>query len=1127
MEQKHSRQENNATMGEGGKVNVDELLASSASLLPRRLAFHKAKRVDSLQTLRSTYAPLNPSYGQGARQQHRSRGGGHDDAEGEDLATFLERHKQSSGANNSSKTLGKKSKTKSSQRLEEAEGPNPEYSLCPKPKVWELLEWKQVRKLGPGLHNLGNTCFLNSVLQCLTYTPPLANYCLQRSHSKTCRRVGFCAFCTMEGHIAKALKTPGGAFAPKPIVANLRAIVRHFRLGRQEDAHEFLRYLVESLHKASLPKLPEQQDKAKMMLIQQTSLVHRIFGGYLQSQVTCAACSFNSNTFDPFLDLSLEIRQNKCNSLADAFAHFTKRETLDTANLYKCESCNKRSRATKQFTIFEAPSVLTVQLKRFAFSGMFGGKINKYIQFPRRLCLKPFMSANQSDKNPIYTLYGVLVHSGYDTRAGHYYCFIKNSNGIWYEMNDSSCSQVSEQAVLKQQAYMLFYVREPSSLPETHSSSGSEESESEKEVYNNHSNGSSSHPSSTTTSPNTTPKTSKLQSKNNTAASSSPVSPSPLSSSTTMSSLTNRHMTHTKPTDNHNPKKRKREQRHSLPTDLSDEKQETQKEPAGGAAPTTPTKPSPILLFSSNGNSPKSPSIATSPQSGATSSNSVPTTPASTAPNSNVESSGGAMSKRQRRNKRRQENEEQRRLSLGSQTTDSTNEDLGQKISRSSIITGSQTSSTSSPSTPSSSSSIPVTNTSQPPSTPTNATLQINGSESPAMVTIPTNKTSNTRSVDQLGEQGLGLFGASKWASGSFFGSTATLASRTPILLFGSNTKVSGTTSSTTITPSVNGHSSSSSSSSSSLLSSSASAPVTPIKPTKQGQQHTPAQNGNHAARNTTPAKKQTKKNAKLNINGHANGTVTDDDRKKKQKETTANKEEHKPATAITEPVDKKSKEEDAERPTIISFDDTVYRTGKVRERLSSNGSAGAVAGGNTSKGSAANGGSPHHTNNGSVAWKKLLRQLNKKTTTETALGVPVSGWDDDAEEDGTTQSKQAQQLVREQALQAIDTPKKRKYTRDEWDVEYDKGKVKKVRSKKDFDEEGGDGKKKENVFQAFQNQGQRSPHQFAGKRTGKGAKGRGGGGGGKRGGGRGGGRGRGGKFNKARGGGGRRASHS
>lgn len=48
------------------------------------------------------------------------------------------------------------------------------------------MDWQQTQSVGVGLQNLGNTCFLNSTLQCLTYTPPLANYMLSLEHTQSC-----------------------------------------------------------------------------------------------------------------------------------------------------------------------------------------------------------------------------------------------------------------------------------------------------------------------------------------------------------------------------------------------------------------------------------------------------------------------------------------------------------------------------------------------------------------------------------------------------------------------------------------------------------------------------------------------------------------------------------------------------------------------------------------------------------------------------------------------------------------------------------------------------------------------------------------------------------------------------
>ncbi|GMY33672.1 ubiquitin carboxyl-terminal hydrolase 23-like [Fagus crenata] len=75
------------------------------------------------------------------------------------------------------------------------------------------------------------------------------------------------------------------------------------KTDRQEDAHEYMVNLLESMHKCCLPSgVPSESPSAY-----EKSLVHKIFGGRLRSQVKCMQCSYCSNKFDPFLDLSLEI----------------------------------------------------------------------------------------------------------------------------------------------------------------------------------------------------------------------------------------------------------------------------------------------------------------------------------------------------------------------------------------------------------------------------------------------------------------------------------------------------------------------------------------------------------------------------------------------------------------------------------------------------------------------------------------------------------------------------------------------------------------------------------------------------------------------------------------------------
>lgn len=376
----------------------------------------------------------------------------------------------------------------------------PRRGLCDEGMVLEAHRWSDWRQRAPkGFVNLGNTCFLNATLQCLAYIPPFCQ-CLVSLETPSGRLSQGQRITDNLRRLFRRVHdldpadkqcSSSGAIAPQQVVKAVPLLGSigsrngyKFRPGRQEDAHEFLVYLLDAMQDGELKAAGINQhargwrDRLPIPRLDETTFIHRVFGGYLRSQVRCTKCGHQSNTYDPFLDLALEVSKKSSSSIASAFCEFSRKETLDKNNQWHCSGCRRNVCATKQLTVFRPPLSLCIQLKRFTFpngqgfgsycgypSGMRfkgtggGFKINKAMEFPAQFNL-PLSDGRECE----YELTGIISHLGSSATSGHYTAFVRKpgSEGPlnWFHMDDSFVEPVTEKTVLRQKdAYVLFYCR--------------------------------------------------------------------------------------------------------------------------------------------------------------------------------------------------------------------------------------------------------------------------------------------------------------------------------------------------------------------------------------------------------------------------------------------------------------------------------------------------------------------------------------------------------------------------------------------------------------------------------------------------------------------------------------------
>ncbi|KAK7261002.1 hypothetical protein RIF29_27305 [Crotalaria pallida] len=330
----------------------------------------------------------------------------------------------------------------------------PKDVLFPYDEFVKFFNWNKPGSPPCGLLNESNSCFANVVLQCLSFTRPLVAYLLEKGHIRECRYNDQCFLCEFEAHVKKT-RLSSRPFPPENILSTLKKIGATLGDGRQQDAHEFMRFSIDTMQSVCLDEFGGE--KAVPLNLQETTVIQHIFGGCLQSEVICTKCGKTSRQYENMMDLTVEIHGDAA-SLEECLDQFTAKEWLHGENMYKCDGCKDYVIACKRLTVKHAPNILTIALKRFQ-SGRFG-KLNKRVAFPETLNLSPYMS-DAGDGSDIYKLYAVVVHIDMLNASyfGHYICYIKDFQGNWYMIDDCQVANVELEEVLSQGAYMLLYSR--------------------------------------------------------------------------------------------------------------------------------------------------------------------------------------------------------------------------------------------------------------------------------------------------------------------------------------------------------------------------------------------------------------------------------------------------------------------------------------------------------------------------------------------------------------------------------------------------------------------------------------------------------------------------------------------
>ncbi|KIK95662.1 hypothetical protein PAXRUDRAFT_11300 [Paxillus rubicundulus Ve08.2h10] len=184
-----------------------------------------------------------------------------------------------------------------------------------------------------GLGNMGNTCFMNSALQCLAHTEELTDYFLSGVYQNELNPDNPLG---MGGAIAEAFgallhriwakDSTASTYSPREFKLQLQRFAPQFSGYQQHDSQELVAFLLDGLHedlnrvlKKPYVGKPDWEDGGDLGLAQlaqkswhgymqrNDSVIVDLFQGQYQSTLVCPECKKISITFDPFMYLTLPL----------------------------------------------------------------------------------------------------------------------------------------------------------------------------------------------------------------------------------------------------------------------------------------------------------------------------------------------------------------------------------------------------------------------------------------------------------------------------------------------------------------------------------------------------------------------------------------------------------------------------------------------------------------------------------------------------------------------------------------------------------------------------------------------------------------------------------------------------